>query len=133
MRSRLAILALALWAAPLVAQTRTITGTVTDVESREPLEGTQIGVKGSPTLRATTRENGAFTITAPTQDVVLQVRRIGYPPKEVPVAAAAATVEITLKRDPLKLDEVVVSGQASAISRRNLANSIASVDAEAVT
>ena len=133
MRSSLAVLALALWAAPLVAQTRTITGTVTDVESREPLEGTQIGVKGSPTLRATTRENGAFSITVPTQDVVLQLRRIGYPPKEVPVAAGTATVEITLKRDPLKLDEVVVSGQASGISRRNLANSVASVDAEAVT
>lgn len=123
----------ALAASPVAAQTRTVTGTVTDVDSREPLDGAQIGVKGSPTLRATARENGTFTITVPAQDVVLIVRRIGYPLKEVPVAAATSTVAITLRKDPLKLDEVVVSGQASAISRRNLANSVASVDAADVS
>ena len=127
------IAALVLASIPAAAQTRTVTGTITDVDSREPLDGAQIGVKGSPSLRATARDNGAFTITVPAQDVVLIVRRIGYPLREVPVSAGTATVAITLKKDALKLDEVVVSGQASNISRRNLANSVASVDASDVT
>lgn len=134
MRRMAALLAaLALSATPGVAQTRTVTGTITDIESREPLDGAQIGVKGSPSLRATARENGGFTITVPAQDVVLIVRRIGYPLKEVPVSSGTSTVTVELKKDPLKLDEVVVSGQASAISRRNLANSVASVDAADMT
>ena len=122
-----------LLATSAAAQTRTVTGSVTDTDSREPLDGAQIGVKGSSTLRATARENGTFTISVPQQDVVLVVRRIGYPLKEVSVPASMASIEITLKKDPLKLDEVVISGQASAVSRRNLANSIASVDAADVT
>src|SRR5688572_6172217 len=120
-------------ATPLAAQTRTVTGTVTDVDSREPLGGAQIGVKNSPSLRATARENGTFSIAVPTQDIVLVVRRIGYPLREVPVSATTSNVEIALRKDALKLDEVVVSGQASAVSRRNLANSVASVDAADVT
>src|SRR5262245_1555130 len=132
-RIAVVLAALVLASIPAAAQTRTVSGTVTDVDSREPLDGAQIGVKGSPSLRATARENGAFTITVPEQDVVLTVRRIGYPVKEVPVSAGIATIAITLKKDALKLDEVVVSGQASAISRRNLANSVASVDASDVS
>src|SRR6476660_8460021 len=134
MRRMAALLAaFALSATPAVAQTRTVTGTITDVDSREPLDGAQIGVKGSPSLRATARENGSFTITVPAQDVILVVRRIGYPLREVPVSSGTSTVTITLKNDALKLDEVVVSGQASAIWRRNLANSVASVDAADMT
>jgi len=44
--------AIALTATPAFAQTRVLTGTITDADSREPLEGAQIGVKGSPALRA---------------------------------------------------------------------------------
>jgi TonB-dependent starch-binding outer membrane protein SusC len=35
-----------------------------------------------------------------------------------------------MRKDPLKLDQVVVTGQATSVARRNLANSVASVDAE---
>jgi TonB-linked SusC/RagA family outer membrane protein len=49
------------------------------------------------------------------------------------VSAATSTVEVLLRRDPLNLDQVVVTGQATGISRRNLANSVASVSAEDLT
>jgi len=96
-RITLLLAAVVVCATPLAAQTRTVTGTITDVESREPLGGAQIGVKGSPSLRATARENGSFAITVPTQDIVLVVRRIGYPLREVPVSATTASVEIALR------------------------------------
>src|SRR2546430_17001376 len=38
-----------------------------------------------------------------------------------------------MHKDVLKLDQIVVTGQASGIARRNLANSVASVDAEQLT
>jgi TonB-linked SusC/RagA family outer membrane protein len=123
----------AILAAPATAQTRTVTGTITDADSRQPLPAAQISVKDTPTMRATSREDGKFSIAAPARDVVLMVRRIGYPVLEIPISATASNVDIALRKDPLKLDEVVVTGQASAVSRRNLANSVASVDAADVT
>lgn len=51
----------------------------------------------------------------------------------VPVGATTNTVEIVLKKDVLNLDQVVVTGQATGISRRNLANDVASVSAAEMT
>ena len=77
-------------ASPGQAQTRTVTGTVTDIESSEPLRGAQLTVKGQPQIGALARDNGTFSINVPTSDVVLVVRRIGYPLREVPVSASTS-------------------------------------------
>jgi len=127
------LVALALFGAPALAQTHAVNGTVSDADSRAPIEGAQLSVRGLPSLRATTRDNGTFSISLPQQDVVLIVRRIGYPVLDVAVSATASSVTILLRKDPLKLDEVVVTGQATGVSRRNLPNSVASVDATDLT
>jgi TonB-linked SusC/RagA family outer membrane protein len=114
-------------------QTRVVTGNIHDADTGEPLVGAQLAVKGNPTIGAMARDNGSFSITVPSQDVVLVVRRIGYPMKEVSVPSTQATVAITMRKDVLKLDQIVVTGQATGIARRNLANSVASVDAEELT
>jgi TonB-dependent SusC/RagA subfamily outer membrane receptor len=80
-----------------------------------------------------TRENGTFTLQVPSGPVVLTVRRIGYPQTDVAIPTLTSSVDIVLKRDPLKLDQVVITGQATGISRRNLATSVASVSAEEMT
>ena len=131
-----AILAVLLVAAPVRvahAQNRTITGTVTDVDSREPLVGAQINIKGMTSIGTQARDDGSFSLSVPSQDVVLVVRRIGYPMKEVAVPTATSTVAITMRKDVLKLDQMVITGQATGISRRNLANAVATVDAEDMT
>src|SRR5438874_11974490 len=43
------------------------------------------------------------------------------------------SITVVMHKDVLKLDQIVVTGQASGIARRNLANSVASVDAEDLT
>ncbi len=101
------------------AQNRQITGTVIEEGSNAPIGSAQIQVRGT-TLGVLSREDGTFTVQAPARDVVLVVRRIGYPPVEQAVAAASNTVRIVMRRDPLKLEQVVITGQASGISRRNL-------------
>jgi TonB-linked SusC/RagA family outer membrane protein len=114
------------------AQTRQVTGTVVEEGTRAPVVSAQVLVKGT-TIGTMTRENGSFTLQAPAGAVTLTVRRIGYPPTDVAVGAAQSSVTVALKRDVLKLDQVVVTGQATGISRRNLATSVASVSGEEVT
>lgn len=114
------------------AQTRPLTGTVREEGTRTPLAAAQVLVRGT-TRGATTRDDGTFTLQVPLGDVTLVVRRIGYPPTIVPVSATTSTIDVVLERDPLNLDQIVVTGQATGISRRNLANSVASVSAEELT
>lgn len=125
----LAGMALAGTTAPSQAPTRQLSGTVQEEGSGAPIPSAQLQVRGT-TLGGLTRDDGAFTITVPAREIVLVVRRIGYPPAEVTVPATQSTVSVRMRKDPLKLEQVVITGQASAISRRNLPNSVASVSAE---
>lgn len=119
--------ALALSATTLAAQTRTITGKVLEEGSRAPITAAQLQVQGT-NVGALSRDDGAFTIVgAPAAQFVLVVRRLGYPMTRITVDPTRNTLEIVLKKDVLNLDQVVVTGQASGISRRNLANDVASV------
>lgn len=111
--------------------TRQITGTVVEEGNNAPIASAQLQVRGS-TTGGLTREDGTFSLRVPEGDVVLVVRRLGYPPVTTTVTASQSTVRIVMRRDALKLDQVVISGQATGISRRNLPNSVASVSAEQV-
>jgi TonB-linked SusC/RagA family outer membrane protein len=127
--SALAMTVLASTAA--MAQTRTVTGRVVEVGTNAPIGSAQVQIKGT-TTGTLARDDGTFTLLAPAQAITLTVRRIGFPPQDVPVAANQDTVTIAMARDPLKLEEIVVTGLATGMSRRNLANSVASVGAEEV-
>ncbi|MFN9204463.1 MAG: TonB-dependent receptor plug domain-containing protein, partial [Gemmatimonas sp.] len=119
--------ALALSATTLAAQTRTITGKVLEEGSRAPITAAQLQVQGT-NIGTLSRDDGAFTIVgAPATQFVLVVRRLGYPMTRLTVEPSRTSLEIVLKKDVLNLDQVVVTGQATGISRRNLANDVASV------
>jgi TonB-linked SusC/RagA family outer membrane protein len=111
--------------------TRTVTGSVKDAESGQPIGAAQVAVKGT-TRNAIGREDGAFTISVPAGAVTLVVRHIGFTIGEVNVSAEQTTVDVRMKRDIVNLEQVVVTGQASAVERRNLANSVASVSADQI-
>ena len=110
---------------------RQVTGTVVEEGSNAPIASAQLQVRGT-TVGGLTREDGTFTLRVPTGDVVLIVRRLGYPPVTTTIPAAESSVRIVMRKDALKLDQVVITGQATGISRRNLPNSVASVSAEQV-
>lgn len=127
------VAALVLSAGALAAQGRTITGTVIEEGMRNPVSAAQVQVKGT-TIGALTKGDGSFVIRgAPAGEVVLTVRRIGFPPTSVTVASNTSSVEIVLKASALNLDQVVVTGQATGISRRNLANDVATVSSAEVS
>jgi len=115
---------LALSAAPqsLAAQSvGTITGTVTDRDTRQPLLAAQVQVVGTP-RGAATDEQGAYRILGvPAGTVTLRVRRIGYQSIDVPVTVTAGgtvTQNFTIGRAAAQLEQVVVT--ATGETRRRV-------------
>jgi TonB-linked SusC/RagA family outer membrane protein len=134
MRNRFGFLAAAVWLCFAVTsaeaqQRRVVTGRVIDEATGQPVGGAQITIRGTNT-GTLGRADGTFAVSVPNQPVVLQVTFIGYRRAEVNVSPTTNTVDVRLGVDVLNVDEIVVTGQATGISRRNLANSVAKVNAE---
>jgi TonB-linked SusC/RagA family outer membrane protein len=121
-------LALFLASAPLAAQTREITGKVTQAGGLPVTEAT-VGVVGAQ-LGVRTNERGEYRLKAPNGDLTLIARAIGFKRASVRVAAGSTTADFSLDRDVLQLEGVTVTGQATTIDKRNASTAIASVSAE---
>jgi TonB-dependent starch-binding outer membrane protein SusC len=124
-----ALLGAALIGSAAQAQTRQVTGRVLDAGSRNGVPNAQVAVLGAST-GAQTNENGAFRLTAPTGDVTLVVRMIGYKQRHVPLPAGQPAIDVLLERDALRLEQVVVTGQATGVQRANAATAVSTVNAE---
>lgn len=60
---------------------------------------------------------------------MVAVRALGYRRREAVVSATTNTVDFALARDVFRAEEIVVTGQATGVARRNLANAVATVSA----
>ena len=83
-------------------------------------------------IRTFAGQDGSFSVEVPVGDVELTVQRIGFRVLSISVSAAQNNVVISLDVDALLLDEVVVTGVVTNVSRRNLANAVASVQGDEV-
>ncbi|MBV9109428.1 MAG: SusC/RagA family TonB-linked outer membrane protein, partial [Gemmatimonadetes bacterium] len=131
MRKRTWLLALACALAVAVRpaaaqQEREISGTVVSASTGAGLPGARVAIAGT-TRGVNAGPGGAFRISVPAGDVRLRATLIGYSPQELQVPAAQGTAQFRLATDVLRLDQVVVTGQATSVARRNLANAVASV------
>lgn len=113
----------------------TIQGTVTD-DRGEPLAGANILVLGTR-FGAATNQLGAFTIllTEIPEEVVVTARFLGYRSLRETVTQTSGIVEVNfqLAVDALQMDEVVVTGASVAVEKRQLGNSISTLDARQLT
>src|SRR5690348_17794659 len=116
----------------LVAQQRRIRGSVTDAADGRPISGAVVTVREGRGF-AQTGDDGKFVLAVDSGAVRLLARALGYGPADVPVAATDTVVAITLKSDPLQLQAVVVTGQATNISRRLATTSTSVVTGDQVT
>ncbi len=128
----IAFLLVALGATVAEAQTRVVTGRATDALTGDPVVGAEISVPNT-TIRAFVQDDGTFTLGVPVGQVQLLIRRIGYKRYLLTVPASQSTVEAQLERDVLELEEVVITGVATGVSRQNLANAIAKVDGDDIS
>lgn len=106
------------------AQSKSVTGTVTDAETAEPLIGVVVSIKGS-TVGTQTDVNGKFKLNVPSTSTVLQLKYLGFITKEVAVGDKS-DLKITLKQDLTNLNEVVVIGYGT-VNRRDLTGSVGSI------
>lgn len=119
------VVLLSLWCGIVAtAQTRTISGTVTDTYG-EPIIGANVVIKGT-TLGTMTNTQGQFSISGVSDKSVLHVTFIGYTPQDTPVAGKT-NIKIVLKEDMDQLDEVVIVGYGT-MKKNDLTGSVASVN-----
>jgi len=110
----------------LFAQAQTITGTVTDAETGEPVIGANITIKGS-TTGTISDLSGAYTIHANPDDV-LSFSYVGYLPKEVTVGNQTV-IDVALETDRTELEELVVIGYGTQ-KKEDLTGSVTVVDTD---
>lgn len=92
----------------VMAQEKTVTGTVTDGATGQTLPGANVSVQGTST-GTTTNMNGEYEITVPGPDAVLVFSFVGYLTQEVEVGDQT-TINVTLQEDVAQLQELVVVG-----------------------
>jgi len=92
----------------LMAQTKTITGTVTSSEDGNSVPGVSIVVKGT-TIGTITDENGKYSLSVPSDAVNLLYSFIGMVTQDV-VIDGRSVINVTMESETLDLDEVVVTG-----------------------
>ena len=110
------------------AQQRPIRGKVVSAATAEPVAGASVAVAGTP-ITALTNDRGEFSLAAPEGAVTLLVRSVGFKHAQLPVAAGGGDVTVRLEQDVFNLEAVVITGQATGVEQRNLANAVTTVTA----
>ncbi|MGZ5221004.1 MAG: TonB-dependent receptor plug domain-containing protein, partial [Chitinophagaceae bacterium] len=111
----------------LLAQTKTISGKVTDSKDGNPLAGVSVLVKGASSGTVTDID-GNFTMTIPEKASTLIFSYLGYTGKEVAITGASANVVLEAGQTK-SLDEVVVVGYGTKI-KRDITGAVAKVGAK---
>jgi len=92
-----------------IQQQKSISGTITDAATRDPMPGVNILIKGT-SIGTLTDVNGKYTLSVPDpNNAILVFSFIGYVSKEVPVSGKSI-IDLALEAALTGLDEVVVIG-----------------------
>jgi TonB-linked SusC/RagA family outer membrane protein len=105
-------------------QQASVSGTVTDSSTGEPIPGVNIVIKGT-TVGVTTDQAGKYTINTSNRNAILVCSFIGYISQEIPVEGKAV-IDISLVSETKDIDEVVVTGYSTA-RKQSLTGAIASI------
>lgn len=113
----------------LVAQNVTVKGTVKDAQTGEALPYASVFVKGQNSIFTATDDNGAYSIKAP-QNAVLVFSFIGYKTTEVAVGGRAV-VDVTMESETSLLDDIVVVAYGTA-KKESVTGAISTVKSDAI-
>lgn len=112
-------------AAPLHAQTKSVSGVVKD-DKGEPLFGAFVVQEGTAN-GVSTDMDGKYTINVPQDNVVLQFQFIGFTTQNVNVPKAQSVVDVVMVTDENLMEEVVVTAFATQ-KKVNVTGAISSVN-----
>jgi TonB-linked SusC/RagA family outer membrane protein len=117
------------------AQSGTVTGTITDAATSQPLVAAQVFITGT-TLGSTTGSDGKYSISGVQAGTVeVNVRRIGYASvaRRVQVAEGqTATADFALSSAAVSLSEIVVTATGEQ-RKREIGNAVSTIDASRQT
>ena len=111
----------------LLAQEKTITGKVTDALGN-PLPGASILVKPSNKGTITDAE-GKFSVAVPANATII-ITSTSFKSQTIKVTSSDADIQVKMEEDFAKLDEVIVTGLATNVKRRNLANAVGTISSK---
>jgi iron complex outermembrane receptor protein len=101
-------------ALPVQAQEGTVTGTVVDADTEDPLPAVNVGLAGTP-LGTATDETGRFSISdVPEGTYTVEASLVGYETVERSVdveTGKTTTLRITLSQESVELGGITVTGQ----------------------
>lgn len=111
------------------AQQRPIGGKVTNSVTGEPVSNASVAIVGIA-IAALTNVRGEFSLSGPPGAATLLVRKISFRSRRVEVGPDQGGVDVSLEPDVFNLEAVVVTGQATGVEQRNLANAVTTLGAE---
>lgn len=112
-----------------VAQNRTITGTVTSGEGKEPVMFANVVVEGNTSIGTTTDVDGKFTLSVPASAKKLTFSYVGLKTISVPISKV---MNVVMTTDDKTLDQVVVVGYGSGQKLSTISGSMARVSGEQI-
>ncbi len=115
--------------AQILAQSRQVTGRVTDEEGN-PVANASVMVKGTQ-IGTSTDEKGAFSFNVPTTAKTLVISRVGYEEYSLQIGQGN-NFSVVLKRGGEQMQEVVVIGYGTQ-SARNVTTAVSSIKADEIT
>ncbi|HLR24980.1 MAG TPA: carboxypeptidase-like regulatory domain-containing protein [Fodinibius sp.] len=105
-----------------------ISGTVTDVQTGEPLPGVNILVKGT-TTGISTDANGKYELTVESLQATLVISYIGYQKQEVPIEGRT-TIDVALQPKAITGEELVVTALGQEREAKELTYSTQNIGSE---
>jgi TonB-dependent starch-binding outer membrane protein SusC len=112
------------------AQNKTITGTITSAEDKEPVPGVSIKITGAKSGGTQTNANGEYTFEVPQDIQSLTFSTVGYISQEVNVGAKTK-VDVVMVPDKKVLDELVVMGYGVQ-NKKDVTSAVSTISGETI-
>ncbi len=106
------------------AQTKTVSGRVTDSKDGSGLRGASVTAKGTR-VGTQTDADGAFSLTVDNSVTILVISSVGFAVQEVSIGAGG-TVNVSMVLTTASMSEVVVTGYGS-VRRKDLTSAITTI------
>src|SRR5438876_5197546 len=123
-------------AGPVQAQQGSVTGQVTDKSNQQPVAGVSVLLAGT-SLQGRTNAEGRYSIAkVPAGQYQAEVRLTGYATATQPITVAAggaASADFALTPAAVALDVVIVSATGQEQLKRELGNTVGTIDAAKIS
>ena len=125
MKKLFTILMCTLFSAVVINAQKTVTGIISDANSKETLIGATVLAKGT-TSGTQTDVDGKFSLSVPNGVNTLAISFTGYVAQEVDITSATE-VTVALLPDTKVLDEVVIGAFGTKLAARSIGTSVATL------